>query len=148
MADYAPLIAAWNGATQPPTGVTGTALTGGMTRQQKIDAVNIWTVVGAAIPMLLPSYKIYNAIVPSEFQALTATQQQLIRDIIGQGTVDASAGNNARAVMMQIFGVGTTTRTNLTNLAKLYDSPAVSWWSANGFLSSLGLGDAIAAGLT
>lgn len=148
MAYYDALVTAWNGATQPPTGVTGAALTGGMTTLQKITAINAWTVLGAAIPMLLPSYKIYNAIVPSEFQALTATQQQLIRDIISQGTVDGSASGNARAVMLQIFGVGTTTRTNLVNLAKLYDTPAVAWWSANGYLSPFVLADATNAGLT
>jgi hypothetical protein len=46
MAYYDALIAAWNGATQPPTGVTGTALTSQMTTAQKIAAVNTWTVPG------------------------------------------------------------------------------------------------------
>ena len=46
MGDYGALIAAWNSATQPPTGVTGTALTSGMTTAQKLAAVNGWTVPG------------------------------------------------------------------------------------------------------
>ena len=47
MAWYTALINAWNGATQPPAGVTGTALTGGMSTAQKLAAVNAWTVVGS-----------------------------------------------------------------------------------------------------
>lgn len=50
MAYYDALIAAWNGATQPPAGVTGAALTG-LTTAQKLAAVNGWTVVGPNVPI-------------------------------------------------------------------------------------------------
>ena len=48
MGTYTALAAAWNSSTQPPTGVTGTALTG-LTTAQKIAAVNAWTVKSAPI---------------------------------------------------------------------------------------------------
>jgi hypothetical protein len=147
MAYYDALIAAWNGATQPPAGVTGTALLAGDAAAQKIAKVNAWTVVATAIPMIVPTYKIYNAVVPSEFQALTAANQQLIRDIFGMGTVDASVGTNVRSVILQVFGVGTVTRTNLTALAAPYDSPKQPWWQANGYQSQFHIDDATNAGL-
>ena len=46
MAYYTALITAWNGATQPPTGVTGSGLLGGDTTAQKITKVNAWTITG------------------------------------------------------------------------------------------------------
>ncbi len=42
---YAALAAAWNAATMPPDGVTGATLSG-LTTEQKIAAVNAWTVAG------------------------------------------------------------------------------------------------------
>ena len=63
--------------------------------------------------------QIYNAIVPSEFSALLATQQQLVRDVFGLGdTIDVRTGTNARAVMLAAFGAGTTTRANLIALVQ------------------------------
>ena len=41
MAQYTNLIAAWNGATQPPTGVTGSPLLGGDTTAQKLAKVQV-----------------------------------------------------------------------------------------------------------
>lgn len=148
MANFAPLITAWNSATQPPTGATGTAIVSGMTRDQKVAAVNSWTVAVAAKPMVIPTYEIYNAIVPAEFQALSAANQQLIRDILGMGTVDVSAGTGVRNVILQVFGAATVTRANLTLIAAPYDTPRTPWWQANGFQSPICLGDAIAAGLS
>ena len=63
--------------------------------------------------------QIYNAIVPSEFSALLATQQQLVRDVFGLGdTIDVRTGTNVRAVMLAAFGAGTTTRANLIALVQ------------------------------
>src|SRR5436190_1797313 len=93
---YQNLVTAWNGATQPPTGVAGTPLTG-LTTANKIIAVNGWTIAGTAVPMIVPTYLIYNLIVLAEFTALSATNQQLVRDIITMGTVDASPGTSVRA---------------------------------------------------
>lgn len=44
-ADYTALKTAW-GTTGLPSGVTGTALASGMTPQQKLAAINGWTVAG------------------------------------------------------------------------------------------------------
>lgn len=148
MAYYTALINAWNGVTQPPAGVSGLALTAGMTTAQKLNAVNAWLTSGAARPMIVPTYEIYNCIVPAEFVALTTTNQQLIRDILGMGTVDASPGTSVRARIVAVFPNGTTTFTNLSNLARNYDTPQVSWWIANGYLRAFDLGDCAAAGVS
>jgi hypothetical protein len=149
MAYYDALIAAWNGAQQPPAGVTGIALTGGMTTQQKLDAVNAWTVAGPASQMIIPTYIIYNAIDPTEFSNAGATNQQLIRDILSMGTVDVSLGTNVRNRLLAIFGAGTQTRTKLSAAAASYDATPVPWWRANGYSSPFNLtGDIKKAGLT
>ena len=76
--------------------------------------------------------QIYNAIVPSEFSTLLATQQQLVRDVFGLGdTIDVRTGTNVRAVMLAAFGAGTTTRANLIALVQETISRA----------AELGLGD-------
>lgn len=63
------------------------------------------TISGAAI---------YNAIVPSEFSALSAANKELVRDIFGLGdNIDVRQGTNVRTVLLAVFGAGTTTRTNL-----------------------------------
>ncbi len=149
MAYYDALIAAWNGATQPPAGATGTPITGGMTTQQKLDAVNGWTVAGPATQMIIPTYIIYNAIDPAEFLSLSAGNQQLVRDILSMGTVDVSVGTSVRNRLLALFGVATTTRANLVAKAKDYDATPVPWWKANGYTSPFNLtGDIKKAGLT
>lgn len=74
----------------------------------------------------LSGSQIYNATVPSEFQALTADQKQYVRDIWGLGdSIDVRTGTNVRTVYLAIFGAGTTTRTNLANLVNETISRAV-----------------------
>lgn len=120
MAYYDALIAKW------PT-FSGTTA-------QKIAAANAATTSAPAIPMMVPTYKIYNLIVPSEFGALTAGNQQLVRDILGMGTVDASPGTSVRARMVAIFPNGTATFTALSALAATYDTPTpLNWCGANGY---------------
>lgn len=148
MAYYDALKAAWTSATQPPAGVTGTGLTG-LTTAQKIAAVNAWTVPATPTAMIVPTYAIYNSLVASEFEALTAANQQLIRDILGMGTVDVSAGTNARAVILAVFPSSTQTFKNLVALAKAYDSPTQPWWSAStggNLNSTVSQNDLVAAG--
>jgi hypothetical protein len=97
MAYYIALTAAWNNVTQPPPGVTGTALTGGMTTQQKINAVNGWTIVGS-IPtsFFITGSQLLNCINFTEFNNLTAAQQANLLALCanpgqllgGSGTVD------------------------------------------------------------
>lgn len=135
------LRAAWNGAQQPPAGVTGTGLTSSMTTEEKLAAVNAWLTAGPSRAMVIPTYKIYNAIVPSEFTSLTNAQQQLVRDILSMGQVDASPGTSVRARMVALFPDSTQTFANFAALAQQYDTTKVSWLVANGYPEKLGLGD-------
>jgi hypothetical protein len=77
MGYYTALMDAWNGATQPPAGVTGTGLTGEMTTAQKIAAVNGWTIVGS-IPttFYVTGSQIWNCINWNELSALTDAQRK------------------------------------------------------------------------
>jgi hypothetical protein len=112
MAYYDALIAKW--ATLTPGTTTA-----------KIAQINAITVSGNAVPMVIPTYKIYNLIVASDFAALSAANQQLIRDIIGMGTVDTSPGTQARAKIVAVFPNGTATFASLSGLAAQYDSPPI-----------------------
>lgn len=143
--DYSALQTAWNSGTQPPAGITGTALTG-MTTANKLAAVLAWTTTGAAIQMIVPTYKIYNLIDLTEFTALSTANQQLVRDILGMGTVDGSAGTSVRSRLVAIFPSGIT-RTALNALAATYDSPTVNWAVKNGY-AGITMNDVAAAGLS
>jgi hypothetical protein len=134
MAYYDALIAKW------PSVV-------GANTSAKLVNLRAEMVTGAAVPMIVPAFVVYNAIVPSEFSALTNANQTLVRDIIGQGTVDGTAGKTARSIMLQVFGAGTTTRANLTAIAAPYDAPQVPWLTANGYPMTLNENDLKAAGL-
>jgi hypothetical protein len=154
MAYYDAMIAGWNSATQPPSGVTGTPITGTMTTQQKLDAMNRWTTTGAAIPMIIPTYKVYNVMDTAEFTALAANQQQNMRDILAMGEVDLSPNLPARNRMLQLFGAGSATRAAMAAMAVPFDTPIVNWCGKNGYplaqnggIGGLTLIDATAAGL-
>jgi hypothetical protein len=106
---YTALIAAWNGATQPPTGVTGTPLTGSMTTTQKIAAVNGWTVSGV-VPATFPitGAQLFNGINWADFTALNATQQAIIWNVIAAangsgGPITAGAGTTASNAFLGAF---------------------------------------------
>ena len=139
MAYYDALISKW--ATLAPG-----------TTAAKLTAINALTVSGTAVPMILPTYRIYNLIDATEFGALSAGNQTLVRDILGMGTVDASPGTAIRARITALFGAGTATRTALTALAATFDSPPVPWWQATvaqgggGLTQPVYLSDPLAAG--
>jgi hypothetical protein len=136
MAYYDAMIAKW--ATLNPG-----------TTAAKLAALNAATATGAAIPMVIPTYKIYNLIDPTEFAALTAANQQLVRDILGMGTIDGSPGTAVRARIVAIFtNASGATRVALAALAALYDTPTVPWWQANGYARAFDMGDAAAAGVS
>jgi hypothetical protein len=79
MAYYTALINAWNSATQPPPGVNGTPLTGGMTTAQKIAVVNGWTVTGTVpTTIYFTGVQLLNCINYTEFKGLNAQQQSNI----------------------------------------------------------------------
>ena len=133
MAYYDALIAAWNSTTQPPSGVTGQPLLAGDTTAQKCTKVNGWTMAGPAIPMVVRATIIYNLIVISEYTALSAANQTIINNLLAMGDLDGSPGTNVRSRIVQIFPSGTQTFTNLSNLAKTYDSPTQDWCYVNGY---------------
>lgn len=84
----------------------------GMTDQQVADDLN--TAYREVIRSTLTGSTIFNAIEPSEFEALGDQSKQFVRDVFSLGdAVDVGEGTNARAVLLGAFGAGTTTRENL-----------------------------------
>ena len=151
MAYYTNLINAWNGATQPPAGVTGQALTG-LTTAQKIAAVNAWTIAGPAISPQIPVRNVIAVIVPADFLALTALQLQELQFLLqGGDVVFAPSGGTVRSVFGTIFSGKATTLANLSALVAQYDAPPIPWYSAanGGALNgAVSLTDTQAAGLS
>ncbi len=153
MAYYDILIAAWNNPTQPPPGVIGSPLTG--TTAQKVTVVNAWKVAAPAQAMLIPTYRIYNTIVGSEWAALTDIQRANVRDIFMLGQTDASPNTATRNALMAAFPAGSQTRANLVALTAQFDTPGnVDWCHTNGYPSygqqgpgNLSTSDAANAGL-
>lgn len=127
MAYYDALIAKW--ATLTPG-----------TTAAKLAQINALTVTGAAIPLIVPSYEIYECIDPTEFAALSAANQTIVRDIIGMGTVNGSPGTKVRARIVALFtNAGGPTRLALAALAAKYDTPQVPWATAPVALNGGGL---------
>ena len=149
MAYYTALITAWNGATQPPAGVTGTGLTGAMTTAQKLAAVNAWTITGAVpTSFYVTGAQIANCINWTEFAALTAAQQQtLLLLCIQDGQLLGGSANTAHLAAGMILAYFTNlsgpTVTALTALAQATVQP---WWQANGYTTPIGMDDLAAAG--
>jgi hypothetical protein len=130
MGHYDALIAAWNGTTQPPTGVTGTGLTPAMTTDEKIVAVNGWTMTGA-IPTTYytTGNDLLNCIDYAEFKALTATQQSNVMNMVEvPGPLLSGTANTTHMVpglFLDLFPAGSKTRTAMIALAKALVAP---WW--------------------
>jgi len=77
-------------------------------------AVDLNTIYRTYTRTHLSSAEIYEAISALEFQALSDAQKVYVRDILGLGEgIDVQPGGQARAVMIQIFGAGSTTISNL-----------------------------------
>jgi hypothetical protein len=90
------------------------------------DALGFGTTARSVVRGNLTGSAIFNAIVPSEFTALTADQQRFVRDVFSLGdAVDVGPGTNARTVLLDAFGAGTTTRDNLIEAVTVYLSRAV-----------------------
>ena len=145
MAYYTALITAWNGATQPPTGVTGTALTG-LTTANKIIAVNGWTIIGPSIPAIFSASTILNACVAADIASLTTAQVTLLTLMLSGGEVDGSKNTTVRAAVQAIFAGKTTTLANLGALVAPYDSPVIPWWSAPVASGGAGLNSTVSGG--
>lgn len=149
MAYYDGLIAAWNGATQPPSGVTGTALTG-LTTANKLIAVNGWTVTGSVpTTMTATGTQVLNCVVWSEFNALTAAQQSnFLMLCANSGQLLGGSANVTKilpGMIVAYFGGGSGTVANLSALAKSVTQP---WWQANGYPRAFDNGDVTTAGLS
>lgn len=152
MAYYTALTTAWNGATQPPTGVTGTGLTGGMTTAQKLAAVNAWTVTGSVpTSFFTTGADLLNAIDWTEFNALTAANQtRLLAMLAVQGPLLGGSANTSHMVPGMFLALFTNlsgpTIVALTALAKAVVLP---WWQASnggGLSSPVSQQDLTAAG--
>lgn len=132
MAYYDALVAKW--ATLTPG-----------TTAAKLAQINALTVTGPAIPLVVPSYEIYECIDPTEFAALTAGNQTIMRDIIGMGTVNGSPGTRTRARIVALFpNASGPTRLALAALAAKYDTPQIPWATAPVSLNGGGLGALVA----
>ena len=151
MAYYTALITAWDGATQPPTGVTGTALTGGMTTAQKLAAVNGWTVTGSVpTSFYVTGNQLANCINWTEFAALTAAQQQnLLLLCIIPGQLLGGSGNTTFLVDGMILAYFTNkSGPTITALTALAEAAVTPWWAANGYPGPFNAADAAEAGLS
>lgn len=88
----------------------------GKTNQQDADLLNTPGASSQTIDSgVVPSYQIWAAIVSAEWTALSAIQQQQLRDWVSGGYVDTSS-STVRAVFGALFGAQTTTRANLMAL--------------------------------
>jgi hypothetical protein len=133
MAYYDALIAAWNSVTQPPAGVTGSGLLAGDTTAQKCTKINGWTMAGAATKMLVQATDVYNLIVLSEYNALSAANQTAVNNLLAMGVLDASPGTTVRSRFIGIFPSGTQTFAALSNFAKGFDAPTQDWCYINNY---------------
>lgn len=134
MAYYDALVAAWNSATQPPTGVTGTGLSG-LTTANKLIAINGWTVTGAVPTSFnVTGAQLVNCFNYPEFKALTATQQSnLLLMCACPGLLLGGSANTthmAAGLILDCFPVSGPTIAALTALAKTVTQ---TWASANGY---------------
>jgi hypothetical protein len=145
MAYYTNLINAWNNVTQPPPGVTGTALTA-LSTANKLVAINAWTVVGAARPAVLTPSQILNAIVFADLVSLTQLQISQLTLLLAGSAIDASPGTSIRLGIQALFAGKATTLANLGALVAPHDAPPVLWWQANGYTSPINAADLAAAG--
>lgn len=153
MAYYSALIAAWNGATQPPAGVTGAALTGGMSTAQKIAAVNAWTIAGSVpTSFYVTGVQLLNCINWAEFNALTAQQQSNLLALCSTpGQILGGSGNAgliASGMFLAYFSHTGPTILALTALAEATSQPWVTSPSGAGLSGPVSLSDTSVAGLS
>lgn len=156
MSYYTALIAAWNGATQLPAGVSGTPLTAQMTTAQKILAVNGWIITGA-IPtsFFVTGSQLENCVNYAEFKALTA-QQQVNLEALFNSTGQLLGGNANTGLLtdgefLDYFSHTGPTIAALTALAQGIVTPWYSVSVANGGAGLSGpvsLADTQAAGIS
>lgn len=151
MTNYAPLIAAWNSTTQPPTGVTGTGLNGTMTTAQKLTAVNGWVITGVVPNVLnVSGAQVANCINFAEFNALSSTVQLNILTLCNNvGPLLGGSANTAFLVDGLVIANFTTGSKTIAALTALAQASVTPWWEANGFTAPFSTTDLqLAGGLT
>lgn len=85
----------------------------GMTDQEVVDS--LLTKNRPTERTVVPSYEIFDAIVPAEWAALTSQEKQRVQTILAMGSINIK-GSNTRQSFLDAFAPGTTTRTNLAAL--------------------------------
>jgi hypothetical protein len=135
MSYYTALINAWNSATQPPSGVTGTGLTG-LTTAQKLVAINGWTVTGT-IPTTFytTGSAVLNCINITEFNNLTAAQQSNLLALCNNpGQLLSGSGQTANLTAGMIISyftisaaISSGTYNNSTGLVTLTMSASIKF---------------------
>jgi hypothetical protein len=149
MSYYTALTTAWNGATQPPTGVSGTAITGAMTTTQKVAAVGTWTVTGSVPTVLnVTGSQLWNCVNWLEFAALTATQQTQVLALCAlPGPLLGGSANVALGTVGMILAYFSHTGPTVVNLTALAQATVQPWWQYAGMNGAVTLADAQIAGL-
>ena len=153
MAYYDALIAAWNGTTQPPAGVTGSPLLSTDTTSQKVNKVNRW-IVAAPQPAIFVPHVILNAIVDVDLAALTPDQVGQFTLMLSGSEADLSPGTALRSTIQGLFAGKAQTIQQLRNLVAPFDGATMTWCQQNNYpFNSLTAGgltvvDAQNAGLT
>ena len=66
---------------------------------------------------LVPTWELWEAIVPAEWASLSAAEKQRLQTMLSLGSVNLR-GSNTRASLLAMFGSSTTTRANLVALQK------------------------------
>lgn len=151
MAYYDALIAAWNGAAQPPAGVTGTGLTAQMTTLQKIAAVNAWTVTGSVpTSFFVTGAQLLNCINYAEFKVLTDAQQ---KNLLGLCQVGGNLLGGSSNTTFMVDGMILDYFTNhagptILALTALAQGTVIPWWQSIGLNGVVSLADTQAAGLS
>ena len=164
MGYYDALVAAWNGATQPAAGVTGTALTQGMTTAQKLGAVNGWTVPGPNQDvrvstvqgklMLAGAWLKLKAYAAANPTTQTGEVAQMLLDMCNSPSLqtfqmsDGPTYQNVQGMLSLLAqdpatGVTSALEAELLALA----STTQPWWQANAYARPFDLGDCAAAGV-
>lgn len=136
MAYYDALVAAWNSATQPPAGVTGTGLTG-LTTANKLIAINGWTVTGSVPTSFnVTGAQLLNCINYAEFKALTAQQQSnllLMCAAAGAGLLGGSGNTTHMAAGMILDYFTNLSGPTIIALTALAKATTQTWAQANGY---------------
>lgn len=91
---------------------------------------------------VVPAYTLFECIVPAEWSALTAANQQRIQTILAMGQVDIQ-GANTRGAFLAAFAAGTTTRANLQAVQTRTGSRAEALFGAAASVSAEQVADAL-----